>query len=631
MLDFARISIAVPNVTVASVGKNKEEIKTMLEKSAEQGADFVLFPELSLTGATCGDLFFQSSLLNDAVSALNEIADFTEKLKTVAIVGLPLAIAGKLYNCAAVVSCGRVCGIVTKNVGDSAENRWFSSFGSEQVEIMSDEIGIFPSYKITVSELCVFSGRENTRFGVVLGDDFATALPKSSLLASDNAEIIFNMSARYETAGKRKAVKNAITAHSSALKCVYAYASAGIGESTTDYVFPGHGIVCEKGKVISENQKLIDGGYVMNCDVDLGKVRHDRMRNRLAASPVSVARSQIYFGATDKALMSDGSLYPLKKMPFIPDGKDECDERCLEIFEMQVAGLAKRMAVAEKIVIGVSGGLDSTLALLVCVKAMKKLARPVKNVIGVTMPCFGTTSRTFNNSVALMEALGITSMNISIKDACIQHFKDIGHDGAAKDVTFENVQARERTQVLMDVANMNNALVCGTGDLSELTLGWCTYNADHMSMYDVNAGVPKTLIRKMLECLATTEDFSACESILLDVADTPISPELLPPDENGVIAQKTEDSVGPYALHDFYLYHCLRYGFTPEKIKVLAERAFAGEFDGEVIEKWLRVFYRRFATQQFKRSCLADGVKVGTVGISPRGDLAMPSDSAFQR
>lgn len=631
MLDYARITVAVPEVSVGGVKQNAENIISEIKSANGVGADFILFPELSLAGATCADLFFQGSLLGDTVCALNEIAAATENLKTVVIVGAPLLHCGKLLDCAAVISCGRICGIVPKNAGNSPESRQFGCFGNVPKEIMSDEIGIYPSYKITVSELTVFTGRENAKFGVVLGDDFASAMPSGSLLAMNGAEIIFDMSAAYETAGRRSARRSAVKVNSANLLCAYVYACAGKGESTTDYVFSGHGIIAEKGRILAENKNAVDGGYAMNCDVDLGRIRYDRMRKRLADSPIAAAEAKIYLGASDSRLMSDGMLYPLRKMPFIPADKSERDARCLEIFELQTEGLVKRMSVAaKKIVIGVSGGLDSTLALLVCVKAMKKLHRPLSDVIGVTMPCFGTTSRTFNNSLALMEALGITSKEISIKEACLGHFKDIGHDYEVKDVTFENVQARERTQVLMDVANMNSAIVCGTGDLSELTLGWCTYNADHMSMYDVNAGVPKTLIRWMLETLSETADFSACRQILLDVADTPISPELLPPDESGKIAQKTEDSVGPYALHDFYLYYCLRYGFAPEKIRTLAERAFAGDFDGETIEKWLNVFYRRFSTQQFKRSCLADGVKVGTVGISPRGDLAMPSDSSFR-
>ncbi len=639
MLDFARISLAVPNVTVGSVTKNKADIIEKIKEASGQGADFVLFPELALTGYTCGDLFFQKTLQDNVCAALCEIAELSAKVKTVIIVGAPLKIKGQLYNCGVVLSGGRVCAVVPKtfipDYNEFSEKRWFSSaLTLDTDEIMSDDIGIYPSYPVAVSNRIVLEGREGTKFGVEVCEDMLAPIPPSAHLALSGAEIIFNLSASNETVGKHHFRKDMVSTRSSSELCVYAYASAGCSESTTDLVFSGHSIVCENGSVICENKQYIDNDYIMNCDVDLGKIRADRARIRSFADCAATADKcktvKLYNGIFDSKLNSDGFLYPLKKLPFVPTDKQTRTLRCLEIFDMQAAGLVKRMSVAaSKIVIGVSGGLDSTLAILVCAEAMRKMHKPMTDIIGVTMPCFGTTSRTYNNSLALMEQLGVTSMNISIKDACLQHFKDIGHDYDVKDVTFENVQARERTQVLMDVANKNGAIVCGTGDLSELTLGWCTYNADHMSMYDVNAGIPKTLIRWMLESLAEDGRFAGCEKTLLDIADTPISPELLPPDESGEIAQKTEDSVGPYALHDFFLYYTLRYGFTPEKIYILASRAFAEDFDGETVKKWLKVFYRRFFTQQFKRSCLADGVKVGSVGISPRGDLKMPSDASF--
>lgn len=640
MFDFSRISVAVPNVVPGSVNKNKEEIISKIKEAQKVGADFVVFPELALTGYSCGDLFFQSVLQKNVSESLCELANISEKIKTVIIVGAPVKIKSQLYNCGIVISAGRICAIVPKTTlpdyNELSEKRWFSSADDlDTDEIMSEDIGVFPSYKIPVCAKLVLEAREGVKFGIEICEDLYMPISQSSYLALSGAEIIFNLSASNETVEKRTFRTSAVVNKSASLLCAYAYVSAGCGESTTDLIFSGHGLVAENGKVLMQNKKYIDNDYVMTCDIDLGKIRADRTRIKSFSDSavkcgVKCNTVKVYNGAFENKQNSDGSLYPVRKLPFVPADKKDCADRCLDIFEMQSAALAKRMSVAaQKIVIGVSGGLDSTLALLVCVNTMRMLGRSAADVIGVTMPCFGTTSRTYNNSLALMEKLGVTVKNISIKDACTKHFQDIGHDENVKDVTYENAQARERTQVLMDVANDNNAIVCGTGDLSELVLGWCTYNADHMSMYGVNAGIPKTLIRWMIDTLAQTDMFPGCLQILKDISDTPISPELLPPDENGSIAQKTEDSVGPYVLHDFYLYYVLRYGFEPKKILTLAKRAFSGDFDDETIEKWLKVFYRRFFTQQFKRSCLPDGVKVGSIGISPRGDLRMPSDASF--
>ena len=642
MFDYVRISLAVPRLCVGSVKKNLEDILSKIEKAYTAGADYIVFPELCLTSYTCADLFFQSSLQNEVEEALEKISQVTEKIDAVVIAGAPIKIDSQLYNCAAVFSGGRLCAVVPKTFlpvyNEFYEKRWFSSASDLRIsEINSSDIGLSASYPVPVSNKLVLQGRNGEKFGVEICEDLWTPITPGTHLALAGAEIIFNLSASNETIGKREYRRNMVKQQSASCLCAYAYVSAGSSESTTDLIFSGHSVVCENGSVICENENVIDDDYIMNCDVDLGKIRADRLKYKSFKDSAaqdekvqSVLQKKVYAPVTHPRTDAfAGLLYPVKKLPFVPGDKAKRTERCLSIFEMQVAGLVKRMSVAaQNVVVGVSGGLDSTLALLVCVQAMKKLRRPVTNVIGITMPCFGTTSRTYNNSVSLMKTLGVTFKEINIKEACLAHFADIGHDSSVKDITYENVQARERTQVLMDVANANNAIVCGTGDLSELALGWCTYNADHMSMYGVNAGIPKTLIRWMIESLAEADIFKGCSEILLDVADTPISPELLPPDENGKIAQKTEESVGPYTLHDFFLYYVLRYGFSPEKIYFLASRAFAGDFDRQTIKKWLKNFYKRFFTQQFKRSCLPDGVKIGSVCLSPRGDWRMPSDAS---
>lgn len=642
MFDFVRLAMAVPHTAVGAVRKNTESILNKIEKADKTGAQYVIFPELALTGYTCADLFFAQPLLEETLDALAKIARLTEQLDITVLVGAPIRIGSALYNCAVVLSGGRICGLVPKtflpNYNEFYEKRWFASARDlNRDTVDSLELGQKTSYPVPVSNRLVFVGRGGETFGVEVCEDLWTPLSPGTHLALSGAEMLFNLSASNETIGKRAYRRDIVRAQSASALCVYAYVSAGSGESTTDLIFSGHSLVCENGSVICENETLIDDDYLLCTDVDLGKIRADRRKIRsfsdCAAADTereTIRRIKLYAPVTHREKRDDeGALYPLRKLPFVPQTKAKRTERCLGIFEMQVAGLVGRLSVAaQKVVVGVSGGLDSTLALLVCVQAMKKLHRPVTNVIGVTMPCFGTTSRTYNNSVALMKALGVTLREINIKDACLQHFKDIGHDENVRDITYENVQARERTQVLMDVANGDNALVCGTGDLSELALGWCTYNADHMSMYGVNASIPKTLIRWMIESLAEGEVFPGCADILMDVADTPISPELLPPDASGKIAQKTEDTVGPYALHDFFLYYVLRFGFTPEKIYFLARRAFCEDFDADTIKKWLKTFYRRFFTQQFKRSCLPDGVKVGSVCLSPRGDWRMPSDAS---
>ena len=644
MFDYIRVSSCVPSIAVADVTGNTKKIVAQLQEAAENGSNIAVFPELCLTGYTCQDLFFQQTLLEECGKGLLRIAEETGKLKITAIVGAPVRIRGLLYNCAVVISGGEIVGIVPKtfmpNYAEYYEKRWFAT--SEDLAEMDDwytvrELGI-PGENgeaaVPVGRNQVFTVPGKMTFGMELCEDVWTPIPPSSYLALGGAEVIFNLSASNETIAKRNYRRQLISQQSARCLCAYVYCSAGETESTQDLVFSGHSMIAENGTMLAENEKLLDSGYVLTTDIDLGKIRADRMKNRSFGDSVRVYGMEqpcqpVYLAEDAQSWESDGTLYRLNKLPFVPANRQGRQERCRDIFQMQVSGLKKRLTVTNgKAVIGVSGGLDSTLALLVATEAIRQMGRPLSDVVGITMPCFGTTDRTYNNSLELMKTLGITSVTIPIAAAVEQHFRDIGHDKAVTDLTFENSQARERTQVLMDYAGKVGGLVVGTGDLSELALGWCTYNADHMSMYGVNASIPKTLIRWMIDSLVEYNIFPDSTEVLKDVLDTPISPELLPPDEDGKIAQQTESIVGPYALHDFFLYYVLRYGFTPEKIFCLAKRAFGNDFDAETILKWLKNFYRRFVSQQFKRSCLPDGVKVGSVCLSPRGDWRMPSDAA---
>ena len=634
MLDFVRIACAVPPVKVGDVKKNTADICTYIEKADLQKADVVVFPELALTGYSCGDLFFQSSLLSAALDGLKTIAACTGEHRHLhAVVGLPLILQGRLYNCAAVVAHGEVIGIVPKthipNYGTFKEKRWFSSSKTLQDKyITPGQLGLAESedyWNITVSANQLFDLGEGAMMGIEICEDLMGPLTESATLSTGGAQIIVNLAASPETVGRRERRREMVRHQSAACSCIYAFVSAGSTETTTDCVYSGHGLIAENGSVLAENENQIDSDYMIITDCDLGRVRADRLRSQHFGINASFDIQGCYVNE----LRSDGTLYPLRKLPFVPSSKAERDARCKEIFNIQVAGLKQRLAtINTNAVIGISGGLDSTLALLVSVEAMRQLGRPLTDVYGVTMPCFGTSDRTYNNSWELMRKLGISSKEISIKNAVTLHFEDIGHDINVHNATFENAQARERTQILMDYASVVGGIVVGTGDLSELALGWCTYNGDHMSMYGVNGSIPKTLIRWMIEAIAEQPDFAAAKDVLTDILDTPISPELLPPDAQGKIAQKTEDLVGPYALHDFFLFYALRYGFTPTKIYTLACRAFEGDFDAETVKKWLKSFYRRFFTQQFKRSCQPDGVKVGSVGLGPRGDWHMPSDAS---
>ena len=637
MLDYIRIACAVPAVQVGDTAQNTRDICDKIAEAENAGCDLVVFPELALTGYTCGDLFFQETLLNAAVTGLQEICEYSKKFPSLTVaVGLPLVIGGQMYNCGALLSGGKLRGIVPKtylpNYKEFYERRWFSS--SEdlyQTTVSAKELGLTGDYEIPVGRDLIFRLGDGAKLGMEICEDLWTPLPPSTLLSLNGAEVIINLSASPETVGKRTYRRDLVRHQSAICNCIYAYASSGYTESTQDVVFSGHSIVAETGVVLTENKQELQTDYLLVQDADLGCVRSERRLNKSVRDAVSFygkVEPARMINCGDKPLRSDGSLYKLSKLPFVPETKQARTEYCNSVFNLQVAGLAQRLkTIGAKAVIGISGGLDSTLALLVAVEAMRRLGRPASDVCGITMPCFGTSDRTYRNAWALMEKLGITCKEISIKDAVTTHFRDIDHDLNTFDTTYENAQARERTQVLMDYAGQVGGIVVGTGDLSELALGWCTYNGDHMSMYGVNASVPKTMIRWLIATIAENPRFAEAKEVLLDILDTPISPELLPPDETGTIAQQTEDLVGPYALHDFFLYYALRYAYTPGKIYALACRAFAEDFDAETIQKWLKVFYRRFFTQQFKRSCMPDGVKVGNISLSPRGDWRMPSDA----
>ncbi len=625
MLDFIRIACAVPPVKVGDVKKNAADICAYIEKADAQKADIVLFPELALTGYSCGDLFFQDALHHAVKEGLKQIVECSAKHPEITVVvGTPVRLGARMYNCAAVIRHGSVHGLIPKTNIPGNEHRWFSSGEKLDAYITAEELGVASSedcWSIIIDPRLPIKFGDGAVGGIEICEDLMAPNSPSIQLAIDGAEIILNLSASNEIAGKRAYRKELIKTRSASCNCIYAFCSAGYTESSSDLVYSGHSLIAENGRILTENDPLIATDYMLVQDCDLGRLRADRRRSQ-------------YFKKLDCApceqpLRSDGTLYPLRKLPFVPSSKAERDARCMEIFNIQVAGLKQRLAtINANPVIGISGGLDSTLALLVSVEAMRQLGKPLSSVYGVTMPCFGTSDRTYNNAWELMRKLGISSKEISIKEAVTQHFKDIGHDINVHNATFENAQARERTQILMDYASIVGGIVVGTGDLSELALGWCTYNGDHMSMYGVNGSIPKTLIRWIIEAIAAQPDFAAARDVLMDILDTPISPELLPPDAEGKIAQKTEDLVGPYALHDFFLFYALRYGFTPTKIYTLACRAFAGDFDAETIKKWLKNFYRRFFTQQFKRNCQPDGVKVGSVGLGPRGDWQMPSDAS---
>lgn len=623
---FVKVASAVPTVKVADCRHNAGQMAEMIADAANQNVEIIIFPELSITGYTCGDLFAQSVLLEEAEKSLEWLVAETQSLPVISIVGIPHPHNGSLINAAVVFQSGKILGVVPKtflpNYKEFYEKRWFAS-ALQTPECVTSICG----QRVPMQRDMLFA-TGNTTFGVEICEDLWSTIPPSSFLALEGAEIVFNMSADNDCVGKHSYLRNLVKQQSARCIAGYVFSSCGFGESTTDVVFAGTSIICDNGSIIAEGERFAMDRRMTVGEIDVESIRNDRRVNTTFSESRGLhSRQAVTINAlpqTPSALNLTRAVNPL---PFVPSGS-KLDSYCEEIFAIQSTGLAQRFAHthSETAVIGISGGLDSTLALLVAVNTFDKLHKDRKNIIGVTMPGFGTTDRTYTNALCLMKSLGVTIREISIKDSCIQHFNDIGHDINVHDVTYENSQARERTQLLMDIANQRNGMVIGTGDLSELALGWATYNGDHMSMYGVNASVPKTLVKHLVAWIANRLDDEKAKTTLLDIFDTPISPELIPADKNGNIKQKTEDIVGPYELHDFFLYNLLRHGFSPKKIFALAQIAFDGEFDNATIKKWLTTFCRRFFNQQFKRSCLPDGPKIG-LSLSPRGDWRMPSDA----
>lgn len=636
MRGLVRVGAAVPSLALGNVKENMKRHLAMMREAKEKHVSIVTFPELSLTGYTCGDLFFQRRLLDDVTDALLALKDEMPE-GILAVVGAPLEIEGALYNCAVVLHKGEIISAVPKtflpNNGEFYEKRWFQSGDARR-----DASVAIPKLKTDVCRQAIFETEDGVRFGIELCEDLWAPLPPSTMLSVEGAEIILNLSASNELLSKREYRQQLISQQSARCQCGYVYVSAGMGESSSDLVFSGHSVIASCGTVIRESEGYLADNYLMTADIDIDRICADRMKQSSFADCAAQVRAMWkqepnILRTMENALLPDDAApdYHVSKHPFIPSDKASRQLRCAQILAMQATALARRLSVTGgKVVVGISGGLDSTLALLAACKAVDMLHLPRTNILGITMPCFGTTDRTYHNALDLMTSLGVSQREIPIHNAVRQHFADIGHDESDHSVTYENCQARERTQVLMDVANKIGAIVLGTGDLSEIALGWCTYNADHMSMYGVNSGVPKTLVRWVIQTAAENEAFSSSRECLQSILDTPISPELLPPDEKGNILQQTEDVVGPYALHDFFLYYAIRFGYPPKKVFELCCIAFQDDFSCETILKWLKNFYRRFWTQQFKRNCMPDGVKIGSIALSPRGDWRMPSDAQYK-
>ena len=628
---YVKVAAAVPRVKVADCKFNAREIEKEIIIAEGKGVQIIAFPELCVTGYTCGDLFAQQLLLEEAEMELIQIINNTRQLDIIAILGMPVALNGVLLNTAVVIQKGKVLGVVPKtylpNYKEFYEKRWFTS----AVDVSETSVRLCGQV-VPMGANLLFEMADTT-FGIEICEDLWATIPPSSSLALQGAEILFNLSADNEGIGKHNYLCSLISQQSARCIAGYVFSSCGFGESTTDVVFAGNGLIFENGTMVARSNRFSFEGQVVISEIDVEHIRTERRVNTtFAACRAHCAPGEAVRVSTEYVNSKDLNLTrTFEPHPFVPQGT-ALNERCEEIFSIQVSGLAQRLmhTHAQSAVVGISGGLDSTLALLVCVKTFDKLEWPRKGIVGVTMPGFGTTDRTYTNAVDLMNSLGITVREVSIKEACIQHFKDIDHDMDVHDVVYENAQARERTQILMDIANQTNGMVIGTGDLSELALGWATYNGDHMSMYGVNGSVPKTLVKHLVKWVAENDMDETSRATLLDIVDTPISPELIPADENGNIKQITEDLVGPYELHDFFLYYFLRCGFRPSKIFFLAARTFKGMYDEQTIKKWLRIFFRRFFNQQFKRSCLPDGPKVGSISISPRGDWRMPSDASSE-
>lgn len=624
---YVKVAAATCDIKVGDVTFNADKIIENIDKALEKKVEAVVFPELSLTGYTCSDLFWQTEMLNKVYEEIIRIAKHTSGKNIVAIVGIPFEALGKLYNCAAIITNGKVIGLVPKknlpNYSEFYEARHFTPGFKDALKVT------FPGQneEVLMGMNIIFKDKNMSSFtfAVEICEDLWVPKAPSVNHALAGANIIFNLSASDEITGKSSYRRELVSSQAARLVCGYVYADAGEGESTTDLVFAGHNIIAENGRILKESERFKNEMII--ADIDMDRIVNERRKmTTYSPNPEKYIYSKVEFEIQENECVLEDKIF---QNPFVPDNMDKRNERCNEILTIQSMGLKKRIAHtgAKSVVVGISGGLDSTLALLVAVRAMDALKRDRKDILAVTMPGFGTTDRTYDNAVTLIKNLGATFMEISIKDAATKHYEDIGHDINVHDVTYENVQARQRTLYLMNLANEHGGFVIGTGDLSELALGWATYNGDHMSMYGVNASIPKTLVRHLVKYYADTCGNEELEKTLLDVLDTPVSPELLPPKENGNISQKTEDLVGPYELHDFFMYYMLRLGYGPEKIFFLANNAFSEKYDKATIYKWLRNFYYRFFAQQFKRSCLPDGPKVGTVAVSPRGDLRMPSDA----
>lgn len=620
---FVKVAAVTPDIRVADVEFNKEQICRKMDEAAASGAKIIVFPELCVTGYTCSDLFTQDVLLDHAREVLTEIAAHTRDMDALVFVGAPLAVDGELYNVAAAMNHGKILGLTTKtflpNYGEFYEMRQFRE-GPEkarEIEFDGEMVPFGPKILFTAKQM------EHLIVAAEICEDVWSPVPPSIEAVREGATVIANCSASDETIGKATYRESLIEGQSARLIAGYIYSNAGEGESTTDLVFGGHNLIAENGTILAESKRFENG--IIYSEIDVNRLMSERRKNTTfkTAKERTLTRVPFDIEITETELTR---VFPSR--PFVPSENRERAKRCEEILTIQAMGLKKRLehTHAKCAVVGISGGLDSTLALLVTAKAFDELGLDRKNIISVTMPCFGTTDRTYNNACKMSLSLGAELREVPIAAAVMQHFKDIGHDPEDHSVTYENSQARERTQVIMDIANANGGMVIGTGDMSELALGWATYNGDHMSMYGVNASVPKTLVRHLVQYYADTTDDKELQEVLYDVLDTPVSPELLPP-KDGKIAQKTEDLVGPYELHDFFLYYFLRFGYAPSKIYRIAKYSFAGEYDDETIYKWLRTFCQRFFAQQFKRSCLPDGPKVGTVALSPRGDWRMPSDA----
>ena len=629
---FIKVASAVPSVKVADCKYNVEQIEQQIVLAEGQGVEIIVFPELSLTGYTCQDLFRQNLLLETTESAMLMLLDFTRQLNIISIVGLPIAVGDLLLNCAAIIQKGQILGIVAKeylpNYNEFYEKRWFASvqdLRTTELRFAGNQINLSFTPQIFVT--C-----DGVRFGVEICEDVWAPTPPSNHLALAGADIIFNLSASDELIGKHDYLCKLLAQQSARTITGYVYSSAGFGESTQDVVYGGNALIFENGHLLQSGPRFAMTPQMQVAQIDVERLRTERRGNTTYVNAQRrMIGEDVIFKNAHSILPKDFVLErPVDAHPFIPS-PDMMEKSCEEILNIQVMGLAKRLVHTgcQKVVIGISGGLDSTLALLVCAMTFDKLGLDRSGIIGVTMPGFGTTDRTYTNAIKLMQSLRITIREISIAKSVTLHFEDIGHDISVHDTTYENSQARERTQILMDVSNQEGGLVIGTGDLSELALGWCTYNGDHMSMYAVNASIPKTLIACLVKFVAGTMDADT-SATLHDVVDTPISPELVPADEDGNILQKTEDLVGPYELHDFFLYYFMRHGFRPMKIFLLAQKAFEGLYEDDVIKHWLKTFFRRFFSQQFKRSCLPDGPKVGSISLSPRGDWRMPSDASSE-